>query len=142
MSSLIFSPFCKKSPFITTKKGNKRDNINSYMSRPLCICGFRPAAINYIKEGKTHYRRKCEVCLSGGIAKGIPKWYQDGYRIKSKCDKCGFSSKHIEQFNVFHVDGDMNNTRIVNLKTVCANCQRVLAKEGITWRAGGIQPDL
>ena len=112
------------------------------MARPLCICGFRHAAVNYIKEGKTYYRRKCEVCLNGGIAKGIPKWYQDGYRMKSKCDKCGFISKHLEQFNVFHVDGNMNNTRPANLKTVCANCQRILSKEGFNWQRGGLQPDL
>ena len=112
------------------------------MARPLCVCGFRPAAINYIKNGKTYYRRKCEVCLAGGVSKGIPKWYQDGYRIKTKCDKCGFVSKHIEQFNVFHVDGNMNNTRPTNLKTVCANCQRILAKEGVMWKQGGLRPDL
>ena len=111
------------------------------MSRPLCICGFRPAAINYIKNNKTYYRKKCEICVSE-VAKGIPKWYQSGYRIKSKCDKCGFISKHIEQFNVFHLDGNLNNTRNSNLKTVCANCQRLLSKEGVSWRDGGIQPDL
>ncbi len=112
------------------------------MVRPLCICGFRPAAINYIKEGKTYYRRKCEICLKGGAYKGIPKWYQDGYRIKNKCDKCGFTSKYLEQFNVFHVDGNMNNSRPTNLKTVCANCQRILAKEGVKWQQGGLRPDV
>lgn len=112
------------------------------MARPLCICGFRPAAINYVKDGKTYYRRKCEACLAGGVLKGIPKWYQDGYRVKTKCDRCSFTSKYLEQFDVFHVDGNMNNTRPTNLKTVCANCQRILAKEGISWKQGGIRPDL
>jgi RNase P subunit RPR2 len=112
------------------------------MHRPLCICGYRPAAVNYHKNGKTYYRRKCEQCLAGGIAAGIPKWYQDGYRIKTQCDHCGFKSKHREQFNVFHVDGNMNNTRPMNLKSVCANCQRILAKEGVKWQKGGIQPDV
>lgn len=111
------------------------------MSRPLCVCGFRLAAINYIKEGKIYYRSKCEICIKGGLAKGIPKWYQNGYRIKNKCDKCGFVSKHIEQFNVFYIDGNMNNTKFTNLKTVCANCQRILSKEGFNWRQGGLTPD-
>jgi len=112
------------------------------MTRPLCICGFRPAAVNYIKQGKTYYRKKCEVCLHGGLSKGIPRWYQDGYRIKLQCDNCGFKSKHREQFNVFHVDENMNNTRHTNLKSVCANCQRILAKEGFKWQRGGLQPDV
>lgn len=116
--------------------------LNSCMQRPLCICGFRPAAINYRKNGKIHYRKKCEQCLAGGVAKGIPKWYRDGYRIKMQCDQCGFKSKHKEQFNVYHVDGNMDNTRTTNLKTVCANCQRTLAKEGFKWAKGGLQPDV
>jgi hypothetical protein len=111
------------------------------MSRPLCICGHRPAAVNYKKDGRTYYRKKCEICLKGGVGHGIPKWYQDGYRMKNQCDKCGFKSKYKEQFNVFHVDGNMNNTKPSNLKTVCANCQRVLAKEGITWSQSALRPD-
>ena len=111
------------------------------MTRPLCICGHRPAAINYYKNGRTYYRKKCEVCLNGGLLKGIPKWYQDGYRLKSVCDKCGFKSKHLEQFNVYHVDGNLNNTRTNNLKSICANCQRTLQKEGVTWRQGDLRPD-
>ncbi len=111
------------------------------MIRPLCICGLRPAAINYKKNGKVYYRKKCETCLNGGIGKGIPKWYQDGYRIKPVCEKCGFKSKFLEQFNVYHMDGNLNNTRAQNLKTVCANCQRVLHREGYSWKQGGLRPD-
>ncbi len=111
------------------------------MIRPLCICGLRPAAINYKKDGKIYYRKKCDACLSGGVGKGIPKWYQDGYRMKPVCDKCGFKSKYLEQFNVFHIDGNLTNTRPTNLKTVCANCQRVLHKEGVQWKSGGLRPD-
>jgi len=112
------------------------------MTRPLCICGLRPAAVNYKKEGRIYYRRKCEICLRyNGTSKGVPKWYQDGYRLKNICDKCGFKSRHKEQFNVFHVDGNLNNTRPLNLKTVCANCQRVLHKEGVHWRKGDLVPD-
>jgi hypothetical protein len=112
------------------------------MLRPLCICGFRFAAINYHKNGRTYYRKKCEPCLKGGIASGIPKWYRDGYRMKLVCDKCGFKSKHKEQFNVYCVDGNFNNTRTTNLKSVCANCQRILAKEDVNWQRGGLQPDI
>ena len=76
--------------------------------RPLCVCGYRPAAINYKKDGRTYYRKKCESCLRNGIGHGIPMWEQKGYVKKDICEKCGFKSKHEEQFNVFHVDGDLN----------------------------------
>ena len=110
--------------------------------RPLCSCGFRPVAINYRKEGRTYYRSMCNVCLKRGAYAGVPKWYRTGYRIKNVCDKCGFKSPHLEVFNVFHVDGDLTNCRPTNLKTVCANCQRVLHKEGVRWRQGDLTPDL
>jgi hypothetical protein len=107
--------------------------------RPLCTCGLRPCAVNYHKNGRTYYRRKCELCLKGSL---VPRWYHSGYRIKNVCDKCGFKSPHSDVFNVFHVDGDLNNCRPANLKCVCANCQRVLHKEGIRWRQGDLVPDL
>ena len=112
------------------------------MTRPLCVCGRNPAAVNYKKNGRIYYRRMCEVCLRyGGAGKGDPKWYQDGYRMKSQCDKCGYKSRHQEQFNVYHIDGNLNNSRPANLKTICANCQRVLQKEGYQWKQGALTPD-
>ena len=109
--------------------------------RPLCQCNQHPAAINYRKDGKTHYRKLCERCLRGGVNHGIPKWKQAGYEKKPLCEKCGFKSKHSEQFNVFHIDGDLTNCRLSNLKTICANCQRTLQKEGVKWKQGDLVPD-
>jgi len=108
--------------------------------RPLCKCGLRPAAINYHKSGKTFYRSKCESCLYGND-RLIPRWYRAGYKMKNTCDKCGFKGPHLEVFNVFHVDGDLNNCRPTNLKTICSNCQRILHKEGVQWRQGDLVPD-
>ena len=34
------------------------------------------------------------------------------------------SKADTEQFNVYHIGGDLNNCLPNNLKTVCANCQR------------------
>lgn len=127
--------------FISVKKGALKGSINRCMIRPLCLCGYRPAAVNYIKNGKTYYRKLCEICLKHGVYKGIPKWYREGYRQKLSCDRCGYKSKFKEQFNVFHIDGNLNNCRVANLKTVCANCQRVLHKEHGQWRQGDLQPD-
>jgi hypothetical protein len=109
--------------------------------RPLCKCGQRPAAINYKKEGKVYYRKLCERCLRNGVNHGVPKWKQRGYVKKTFCEKCNFKSKHTEQFNVFHIDGDLNNCSPMNLKTICANCQRLLQKEGSRWKQGDLIPD-
>jgi hypothetical protein len=110
--------------------------------RPLCLCGQRPSAVNYKKNGKTFYRKKCEICLKHNtLAYGIPRWKQAGYIKKNYCEKCSYTSNHSEQFNVFHIDGNLNNCRPSNLKTVCANCQRILQKEGVRWRQGDLRPD-
>ncbi len=109
--------------------------------RPLCKCGHRPAAINYRKGKKIYYRSLCEICLKHGKHHGIPRWYRAGYRKKNQCDKCGLKSPHSEIFSVYHVDEDLDNCKISNLKTVCANCQRVLAKEGIKWKQGDLVAD-
>jgi hypothetical protein len=109
--------------------------------RDLCnICGQRPVAINYYKDGKAFYRSKCDHC-SRNRNDGKPKWEVVGYKKKAACDKCGFVSKHPEQFNVYYVDGDPSNCRFSNLKTVCANCQRILHKLKMPWKQGDLKPD-
>lgn len=110
--------------------------------RPLCECGSRPRAINYYKNGKVFYRKHCEVCLTNGLYHGIPRWKRSGYKMKNQCDKCGFRSPHREIFRVFHVDGNLNNCRANNLKTVCSNCRQILSKEGISWKQGDLVADL
>jgi hypothetical protein len=109
--------------------------------RPLCTCGQRPAAINYKKGNRTYYRKLCEGCLRNGLGNGIPKWKQSGYEKKKSCEKCGYKSNHPEQFNVFHIDGELKNCRPSNLKTICANCQRIVQKSGVRWRQGDLVPD-
>ena len=120
------------------KRGRK--GLNSSM-RPLCKCGERPKAINYKKQGKVYYRSLCEICLAHGLYHGIPRWHRAGYRPKSQCEKCGFKSPHREIFRVFHIDGNLNNCRYNNLKTICLNCAKILGKEGITWRQGDLIAD-
>ena len=107
--------------------------------RPLCTCGRAPVSVNYYKNGKAFYRSQCGSCARGVVR---PRWQLAGYKPLDKCDKCGFKSPHTEVFSVFHVDGDLNNCRHTNLKTVCANCVRVLHKEGVRWRQGDLVPDL
>lgn len=109
--------------------------------RPLCRCGYRPKAVNYVKNNKTYYRSLCEICLKNGVNHLVPRWWRAGYRIKSQCEKCGFKSPHKEIYRVFHVDGNLDNNRFSNLKTVCLNCAQTLGKEGITWRQGDLIAD-
>ena len=109
--------------------------------RPLCQCKQRPAAIHYKKNGKTYYRKKCEVCLKHGVSHGIPKWKQRGYLKKDFCEKCNYKSIHQEQFDVYHIDGNLDNASVLNLKTICANCQRIMQKQGVKWKQGDLLPD-
>lgn len=109
--------------------------------RPLCKCGDRPKAINYYKNGRTYYRKLCEVCLSHGVYHGIPRWKRAGYKPKDYCERCGFKSGYKEVFRVFHIDGNLNNCRHSNLKTVCCNCSQILGKEGIAWKQGDLVAD-
>jgi hypothetical protein len=109
--------------------------------RPLCkTCGKKPCAVNYHKGKKTYYRKQCDSCSRGSVPKK-PRWDQLGYKKKEQCEKCGYRSRHQEQFNVYHVDGNLDNCRPGNLKTICANCQRLLQKEGVKWRQGDLLAD-
>ena len=106
--------------------------------RPLCMCGQHPVAINYYKEGKPFYRSQCGQCARGVK---VSKWILAGYKKKNTCDKCGFKSPYQEVFSVFHTDGNLNNCRPTNLKTICANCQRLLHRDGVKWKQGDLVPD-
>ena len=109
--------------------------------RSLCkTCRQKPCAVNYYKNNKPFYRSQCDTCARGSRPKK-PRWAQAGYKKKDTCEKCGFKSKHTEQFDVYHIDGNLDNCRPTNLKTVCANCQRILQKEGVRWRQGDLIAD-
>jgi hypothetical protein len=112
--------------------------------RPLCtICNKKPVAVNYIRDKVTHYRSRCDSCIRKKRNKivPVPLWVKSGYKKKSQCEKCGFRARYKEQLFVFHIDGSLNNTKPANLKTVCANCQIEVAKEGLGWRQGDLIPD-
>lgn len=111
------------------------------MIRNLCkVCNKRPVAINYYKNERPFYRSKCDHCAKNRKAER-PLWSQVGYKKKTECDKCGFKSKFLEQFDIFFIDGNPKNCHPTNLKNVCANCQRVLYKFKLPWRQGDLKPD-
>ena len=114
------------------------------MQRPVCqSCHQRVCAVNYIKEDVTHYRSRCENCTrkGRGLKPREPRWKLAGYKKKPTCDKCGFKAKFLSQLLVFHVDGNLNNAELRNLKTVCLNCVELLRKTDVTWRRGDLEPD-
>ena len=45
------------------------------------------------------------------------------------------------QLDVFFVDGNMRNTVTTNLKTVCANCQRLGSIKRLGWKIGDLVAD-
>ena len=113
--------------------------------RKLCsVCSRNPVAINYVREGITHYRNMCGSCSRRGkkVKPKPPAWYQSGYRKKPACDMCGFKAESPEeQLLIFHVDGNLNNNDWVNLKTVCLNCRPLVGKKRLPWKPSGIVPD-
>ena len=119
--------------------------INSVMSRPICkTCGYNPCAINYKRKGKTYYRSRCMTCINRKrkIKLPTPRWRLEGYDKKRTCDMCGFQCKHGSQIRVHHIDGNLNNAKMLNLRSICLNCSALQQKQDSTWKPGDISPDV
>ena len=114
-------------------------------TRPLCTqCKAKPRAYAYKKGSKIYWRRLCDTCnrkkkkLRIG---GITALQRSGYRKKNSCELCGFKVQESLQLNVFFVDGNKNTVAIHNLKTVCANCQRLASVRKLRWKIGDLEVD-
>jgi len=86
--------------------------------RTICSCGKRPIAINYKKDGVTHYRSVCSTCSKKRASSKNRKF--KGYMKKKTCEKCGFKASYPEQLDVYVINN--NPMMVMNLKTVCLNC--------------------
>jgi hypothetical protein len=113
--------------------------------RPLCLlCKQRPRAIAYHRANDTtQYRRLCEQCRAKGkkLPVPVPRWQTSGYKKKLVCDSCGFKAKYASQTVVCHVDGNLHNSELRNLKSICLNCVEVIKKSDLPWRPGDLSPD-
>jgi len=114
------------------------------MLRPICnTCGKNHCAVNYIREGVTHYRSGCDEC--GRKKKKLKprkaNWTKSGYKKKITCDLCGFKSLFPSQMTVYHIDGNLENITLINLRTVCLCCIEVVKRKEITWRRGDLEVD-
>ena len=66
---------------------------------------------------------------------------RSGYKKRKKCELCGFKAQDKSQLDILFVDGDLRNTASNNLKTVCANCQRLQGVRRLGWRVGDLIAD-
>jgi hypothetical protein len=138
---LIFIETLKKTAVLNAFGKGPSDK---YRMRPICqACHQRPCAVNYIREDITHYRSRCETCArkGRGLKPREPRWKSAGYKKKMSCDRCGFKAKYAGQIFVYHVDGNLNNAGLKNLKSVCRNCEVELSKSDLAWRQGDLEPD-
>ena len=113
--------------------------------RPLCqVCGKNSAAINGYHSDKIYYRKRCNACIRRDrqLPRQTPRWQSMGYKKKPTCDRCGFRAKHSAQLLVYHVNGNLNDCELRNLKTVCLNCIEEIRRLDLPWRAGDLSPDL
>ena len=125
---------------IVPSKVNKY-NMND---RPICeTCNKNVCAINYKRNGIYHYRSKCDECGRKKIklTPRKPNWVKSGYKKKATCDLCGFKSQYASQLTVFHIDGDLENIHLSNLRTICLNCVEVVKRTEVKWRRGDLQVD-
>jgi len=112
--------------------------------RPICsACNQRPRAIAYHKNNKIYYRSRCTMCIRKKRKEKpqTPLWELKGYKKKTACDRCGFRSRWAAQLLVFHIDGNLNNNVVRNLKTICQNCVIDVKKADLPWKAGDLEPD-
>ena len=109
--------------------------------RTLCqACHKKPAAINCHKNNKTYYRKRCDSC-SRMNRKIVPNWHLAGYKKKPVCERCGFKSRMPQQMAVHYIDGNTLNTSVLNLKSICLNCEVEIRKSGAVWKQGDLIPD-
>ena len=113
--------------------------------RPLCVeCKVKPRAYGYKKGSKIYWRRLCDTCnrkKSNKKIGGITRLQRSGYKKRNKCELCRFKAQDTIQLDVLFVDGNLRNTNASNLKTVCANCQRLSSVRRLGWRVGDLQAD-
>lgn len=117
--------------------------INNSM-RPVCsACNRNPCAPNYYRDGIRHWRSRCSGCIrkGRGIKAQKPRWQLDGYKKKDRCDLCGFKAQWASQITVWHVNGNLNDSSLINLKSVCLNCVEAVKRKLFTWRIGDLEVD-
>ena len=116
-----------------------------YQNRPLCkTCKAKPRAYAYKRYDRVYWRSLCDTCIrkkAGKRVGGTTALERSGYKKLKKCELCGFKAQATSQMDVLFVDGNLRNTAVANLKTVCANCQRLGSVRRLGWRVGDLVAD-
>jgi hypothetical protein len=106
---------------------SKYSMLTRQPARPLCEhCKMTLAKANgKSKHGFTKWHKYCVECSKAAYN---PK---HGYLLykKNKCEKCGFIPEDKCQLDVVYKDNNKKNKEKNNLKTLCANCNRVYQKK-------------
>lgn len=96
------------------------------MTEKMCnICNKHPVAKNYVRKGKTYYRKICYYCIKekkNQKKEAVQLLKKSGYRMKTNCDRCGFVAKATEQIRIHFRDNNKYNVSLSNLRSYCVNC--------------------
>jgi hypothetical protein len=96
-------------------------------SRPLCDnCKISLAKPNgKSKHGFKKWHKYCASCAKAAYNNKF------GYLLnkKNKCEKCGFVPDDKCQLDIVYKDENTKNKEKSNMKTLCANCNRLYQKK-------------
>lgn len=70
------------------------------------------------------WHKFCSDCAKAAYS---PKF---GFMLNKKnyCEECGFKAKDTCQLDLIYIDGNNKNKQKENIKTLCANCNRLHSK--------------
>ena len=131
-------------PKVTVLRPPLQRFTDKYHMRPMCnVCNQRMVAVNYRKDDAVHYRSRCDRCIKQKKKIRLPEalWKKAGYKKKPTCDRCGFRPKLASQTLVYHMDGNMRNVALTNLRTVCLNCVEEVKRLDVPWVPNPLQAD-
>ena len=101
-----------------------------------------------MRKQRIRYRNKGDLCIicnkynvrnvgNGVWGKTCEHCHKKPYLHfrKTYCEECNFIPKYICQLDIHHLDGNRLNNKVINLKTLCANCHRLVSYEQSLERA-------
>ncbi len=95
--------------------------------RKLCqLCNTSLVKSNGIsKHGFKKWHKYCSYCAKGKYNKNLDFLVSK----KTKCDKCNFIAEDRCQLSLIFLDGNKKNVEKNNIKTYCANCNKLHQKQ-------------
>lgn len=75
-------------------------------------------------DGMQRYGARCKPCRKV-MSERVPFYH---IFKKSYCEVCGFVAEDLCQLDVDHINQDRSDASGENLRTVCANCHRLITK--------------